>query len=78
MPDDAVIEVGGQAIVGRDNIKNWVRQFLDQVRDLSIESMESFQNEDDTRVTSRWMLSGFNNGFLGLFDENFHRGTRQH
>jgi ketosteroid isomerase-like protein len=29
--DDVVIEAGGQEISGKDNVKNWVKGFLDHV-----------------------------------------------
>ena len=63
--DDVVIEAGGQEISGKDNVKNWVEEFLDHVNDLHIDTIETFQNEDGTRVTSRWVLTGNNNGILG-------------
>ena len=63
--DDVVIEAGGQEIAGKDNVKNWVKEFLDHVNDLHVDTIETFQNEDGTRVTSRWVLTGTNNGVLG-------------
>jgi steroid delta-isomerase-like uncharacterized protein len=63
--DDVVIEAGGQEISGKDNVKNWVKEFLDHVDDLHVDTIETFQNEDGTRVTSRWVLTGTNNGILG-------------
>ena len=63
--DDVVIEAGGQEISGKDNIKNWVKEFLDHVNDLHVDTIETFQTEDGTRVTSRWVLTGTNNGILG-------------
>ena len=30
-----------------------------------VDSIETFQNEDGSRVTSRWVLTGTNNGILG-------------
>jgi len=60
-----VIEAGGQEITGKENIKNWVKQFLDHVDDLHVDTIETFQDEDGTRVTSRWVLTGSNNGILG-------------
>ena len=63
--DDVVIEAGGQEISGKDNIKNWVKEFLDHVNDLHVDTIETFQNDDGTRVTSRWVLTGTNNGILG-------------
>ena len=58
--DDVVIEAGGQEIAGKNGVKDWVKEFLDHVNDL-----ETFQSEDGTRVTSRWVLTGTNNGILG-------------
>jgi steroid delta-isomerase-like uncharacterized protein len=63
--DDVVIEAGGQEIAGKENTKNWVKQFLDHVDDLRVDIIETFQDEDGTRVTSRWVLTGANNGILG-------------
>lgn len=63
--DDIVVEVGGQQIFGKDNVKDWVQGFLDRVNDLSVDIAETFQNDDGTRVISRWVLSGTNNGVLG-------------
>ena len=63
--DDVVIEAGGQEISGNDNVKNWVKEFLDHVNDLHVDAIETFQNDDGTRVTSRWVLTGSNNGILG-------------
>ena len=63
--DDVVIEAGGQEISGKDDVKNWVKEFLDHVNDLHVETLETFENEDGSRVTSRWVLTGTNNGILG-------------
>ena len=63
--DDVVIEAGGQEISGKNGVKDWVKEFLDHVNDLHVDILETFQNEDGTRVTSRWMLTGTNNGILG-------------
>ena len=63
--DDIVIEAGGQEISGKDNIKDWIQTFLDRVNDLHVDTIETFQNDDGTRVTSRWVLTGTNNGVLG-------------
>ena len=41
------------------------KQFLDHVNDLHVDTIETFQNDDGTRVTSRWVLTGTNNGILG-------------
>jgi|SRR5271165_6466352 len=63
--DDVVIVAGGREISGKEGVKNWVREFLDKVKDLHVDPIEEFQNKDGSRVTSRWLLEGTNNG---LFD----------
>ncbi|AGB25762.1 SnoaL-like polyketide cyclase [Mycobacterium sp. JS623] len=63
--DDVVIEAGGQKIAGQDSVKNWIKQFLDHVNDLHVDTIETFQSDDGTRVTSRWVMTGTNNGILG-------------
>ena len=60
-----VVVSGGQEISGKENFKNWIREFLGNVNDLHLDAIETFQNEDGTRVTSRWVLTGTNNGTLG-------------
>ncbi|MGV0838471.1 ester cyclase [Mycolicibacterium thermoresistibile] len=65
MADDAVIEAGGQKFAGIESIKDWVKQFLDQVHNLHVEVIQNFPNEDGTQVTSRWILTGDNNGVFG-------------
>jgi steroid delta-isomerase-like uncharacterized protein len=63
--EDFVITTAGERIEGRENFKNWIRGFLDQVDDLRLEVIESFQNQDGSRVASRWRVHGRNNGVLG-------------
>jgi steroid delta-isomerase-like uncharacterized protein len=63
--EDFVIVTGGEAITGRDNFKHWIEGFLAKVDDLHLEVVESFQNADGSRVASRWLLTGRNNGILG-------------
>ena len=63
--DDFIIVTGGETITGRENFKRWVAGFLTKVNDLHLEVTESFQNADGSRVASRWLLTGKNNGFLG-------------
>jgi hypothetical protein len=43
-----------------------VTQFLERVTDLKFEVVETFQNEDGSRVASRWRVTGKNNGVLGM------------
>ena len=63
--DDFVIVTGGETISGRENFKNWIAGFLAKLADLHLEVIESFQNADGSRVTSRWLLTGKNNGLFG-------------
>ncbi|MFI8215780.1 ester cyclase [Streptomyces sp. NPDC085932] len=63
--EDFVITSGGVRIEGRENFKAWIKNFLDQVRDLRLEVIETFQNQDGSRVASRWRVHGLNNGVLG-------------
>ena len=63
--EDFVIVNAGNEIRGRGNFKAWIADFLDQVADLRLEVLESFQNADGSRVASRWRITGKNNGVLG-------------
>src|SRR6516162_7527667 len=63
--DDVVLATGRQESIGKENLKNWIKGFFDKVNDLEVDAGETFQNQDGTRVTSRWVLMGTNNGFLG-------------
>ena len=63
--DDFVIVTGGETIFGRGNFKAWIEGFLAKLTDLHLEVVESFQNADGSRVTSRWLLTGKNNGLFG-------------
>lgn len=63
--DDIIVEIGGRKVFGKDNFKDWIRDFLEGVNELHVDAIETFQNEDATRVTSRWYLTGTNNGIFG-------------
>ena len=63
--DDFVIVTGGETVSGRENFKHWIEGFLSKINDLHLEVIESFQNTDGSRVASRWLLTGKNNGFAG-------------
>jgi steroid delta-isomerase-like uncharacterized protein len=63
--DDVVLASGRQERTGKDNLKNWIKEFFDKVNDLEVDAGETFQNEEGTRVTSRWVLMGTNNGLFG-------------
>jgi ketosteroid isomerase-like protein len=51
--DDVVVVIGGKEISGKDDFKDSIRELLDNVEDLHLDAIETFQNEDGTRVTSR-------------------------
>jgi ketosteroid isomerase-like protein len=63
--DDFVVVTGGEGIPGREKVKKWIAGFLERINDLHLEVVESFQNADGSRVASRWLLTGKNNGFAG-------------
>ena len=63
--DDVLVVSGGKEISGKENLKNWIAEFLDKINDLHVDALETFQSEDGSRVTSRWLLTGTNNGILG-------------
>jgi steroid delta-isomerase-like uncharacterized protein len=70
--DDFVIVTGGRTVTGRDNFKNWIDGFFATIDDLHLEVIESFQNADGSRVASRWVLTGKNNGFAGTAPDQQH------
>ena len=62
--DDFVIITGGVEVVGKENFIGWVRSFLEKINDFNFEVIETFQNEDGSRVTSLWRVTGKNNGMF--------------
>ena len=64
--EDFVITSGGIDIVSKSKFKAWVKQFNQLITSLHFEVVETFQNEDGSRVASRWIVSGRNNGVFGL------------
>ena len=63
--EDFVITSGGNDMVSREAFKRWVVEFQSKIQDMDFEIIESFQNDDGSRVASRWRLTGRNNGFMG-------------
>jgi steroid delta-isomerase-like uncharacterized protein len=63
--DDFVITVGGTDLVTKEKFIRWTRELLDKFNDLNFEVLETFQNQDGSRVASRWRVTGKNNGMLG-------------
>ena len=63
--EDFIITSGGHEIHGREAFKKWVIEFQAKIIDLDFKALETFQNEDGSRVASRWRVTGKNNGILG-------------
>ena len=64
--DDFIITTAGADVAGRDDFKTWVADFQSKIADLKIETVETFANPDGSRVSSRWRVTGRNNGMFGL------------
>ncbi|HTX95369.1 MAG TPA: nuclear transport factor 2 family protein [Mycobacterium sp.] len=65
LADNVVLAAGRQEFTGKENVKNWIKGFFEKVNELEVDDGETFQNQDGTRVTSRWVLLGTNNGLFG-------------
>src|SRR3977135_3654723 len=63
--EDFGITSGGLEVRSREAFKQWVIDFQSKITALDLEIIEMFQNEDGSRVASRWRLTGQNNGVLG-------------
>ena len=63
--DDFVITTNDVDLVGKENFVAWIKQFLGKIKEFQFEVLETFQNEDGSRVASRWRVTGRNNGFFG-------------
>jgi hypothetical protein len=63
--DDFVLITGGVDVVSRAAFKEWAAQIMGKITDLEFEAVETVQNEDGSRVASRWRITGKNNGMLG-------------
>jgi hypothetical protein len=83
--EDFVITTGGVDVVSRTKFKEWASAFMAKIDGLQFEVIETFQNEDGSRVASRWRIAGKNNGLfatatqlgyvLGLFSFRPARGS---
>jgi SnoaL-like domain len=69
--DDFIITTGGVDIVTKERFKEWVRQFLEKINNLEFEVVETFQNEDGSRVASRWRITGRGCPFLAPVEPFF-------
>jgi steroid delta-isomerase-like uncharacterized protein len=64
--EDFVITSGGVDVVSGASFKAWATQFNQLINNLKFDVIETFQNEEGSRVASRWRVSGRNNGMFGL------------
>ena len=65
MTSDYRIVTAGQVVVGRDRFKAWVAKMQLTIGDATNEHLELFTDPTGTRVVSRWVTRGFNNGMYG-------------
>ncbi len=63
--EDFVITSGDHDVTSRAAFKEWIKQFLARVHDFQFHIVETFQNQDGSRVASRWRVTGRNNGMMG-------------
>lgn len=64
--DDFILSNPGGDVVGRAAFKEWARTFTSKIRDISLKSLDMFSSADGTRVVSRWVVTGYNQGVLGF------------
>ncbi|PCC74726.1 SnoaL-like domain-containing protein [Nannocystis exedens] len=62
--EDFILTTAGTDVVGRAAFKEWVRSFSAKIRELRLTSHDMFGSADGTRVVSRWVVTGFNQGIL--------------
>lgn len=70
MTEDYEITTGGTLIRGRENFKAWVKNFQDLLADARTINQEAFADASGTKVVSRWICSGKNQGIFGLPADN--------
>ena len=63
--EDTMITTGGVVIKGKDKFIAWAKDFLSKINDFEFDVLETFQNEDGSRVASLWRIRGKNNGMMG-------------
>ena len=66
MTEDFVITSAGVDVAGRETFKAWVAGFQSNIADLTWETIETFASADGLRVSSRFRITGRNNGMFGL------------
>jgi hypothetical protein len=64
--EEFVITSAGVDVAGRENFKVWVAHFQSKIADLTWETIETFADAEGRRVSSRFRITGRNNGMFGL------------
>ena len=70
MIPDFTITTDGRDIKGRDAFKKWLQGFQARVNDLKVVPLEILATRDGTRVTTRMVATGRNNGMFGTQPDN--------
>ncbi|RED52630.1 ester cyclase [Cohnella lupini] len=63
--EDFILSNPDGDVVGRAVFKEWARTFTSKIRDIRLNSLDMFSSADGTRVVSRWVVTGYNQGILG-------------
>ncbi|WP_169086768.1 ester cyclase [Paenibacillus sp. PL91] len=63
--DDFILSNPDGDVVGRAAFKEWASTFTSKIRDMRLKSLDMFSGADGTRVVSRWVVTGYNQGVLG-------------
>ena len=66
MTPDYKITTARKVIEGREAFRNWVADMQKLVGEAANEHLEVFTNASGSRVVSRWITRGLNNGIFGL------------
>jgi len=66
MTEDYSITTAGSNVNGRDDFKNWVKEFQKLLLDAKTESADIIFDETESKVVSRWVCSGKNNEIFEL------------
>ena len=64
MTEDYIIVTAGKTIEGREKFKEWVAHFQERLLEPENEHLDLFTNEDGSKVVSRWICKGLNNGIM--------------
>lgn len=63
--EDVILSNPDGDVVGRAAFKEWARSFSSKIRDMRLQNVDMFSSSDGTRVVSRWVVTGYNQGILG-------------